>query len=68
MQIPSLIYRSILVVVAAMVALLVAPLSAGAAPGGEPVSGGGTTCTLPDSDAEALVILSHSPGLPQRHR
>jgi hypothetical protein len=68
LQIPSLISRSILIVVAAMVVLVVAPLSAGAAPGGEPVSGSGTTCTLPGSDAEALVILSHGPGLPQRHR
>jgi hypothetical protein len=47
--------RSILVVVIGVLAALLSPLSAHARPGG----GSGTTCNLPESNAEALEILSN---------
>jgi hypothetical protein len=57
------IRRSVLVAVVGILVALVSPLSAQAAPGGKPGGGSGTTCKLPESNAEALVILSnHYPG------
>ena len=47
--------RSVLVVVVGVLVALVSPLSAQAAP----KDGSGPTCNLPESDAEALVILSN---------
>ena len=52
------IRRSILVIVVGMLLALASPLSAQAAPPGS--SGrSGITCSLPESNAEALVILNN---------
>jgi hypothetical protein len=53
------IRRSVLVVVVGILVALVSPLSAQAAPGGKPGGGSGTTCRLPESNADALVILNN---------
>ena len=47
--------RAVLIVAITALAALLSPLSAQAAPKG----GSGVTCNLPESDAEALVILSN---------
>jgi hypothetical protein len=53
------IRRSVLVVVVGILVALVSPLSAHAAPGGKPGGGSGTTCRLPESNADALVVLNN---------
>ena len=50
-----LLRRAVLMVAITALAALLSPLSAQAAPKG----GSGVTCNLPESDAEALVILSN---------
>jgi hypothetical protein len=52
------IRRSVLVVVVGILVALLSPLSAQAGPGGSR-GGSGITCNLPESDAEALVILNN---------
>src|SRR5918994_5471595 len=52
---PMLLRRAVLIVAITALAALLSPLSAQAAPKG----GSGPTCNLPESDAEALVILSN---------
>jgi hypothetical protein len=52
------IRRSVLVVVLGILVALVSPLSAQAGPRGSG-GGSGVTCNLPESDAEALVILNN---------
>ncbi len=50
-----LLRRAVLIVAITALAALLSPLSAQAAPKG----GSGATCNLPESDAEALVILNN---------
>jgi hypothetical protein len=52
------IRRSVLVVVVGILVALVSPLAAQAGPRGSG-GGGGVSCNLPESDAEALVILNN---------
>jgi hypothetical protein len=51
--------RAVLVIVVTALTAILSPVSAHARPGGGSTGGSGTSCNLPESDAEALVILNN---------